>query len=183
MIRRIALVLALMVSSLPAISQTASGNATVLMSDISPPFISSAGRLWVVSHSGVSNYAVLFSDDNGTSWSSYVALPPLGMLPGSIFVHPSGNIYIAESSASCKNARVIRVDPLKNVSTAQYLDPGATVLPWGWSMDSQGNLYAGEYGWSASSDPSCGQQRNVNISCVYKVADSSGAPTGADKTT
>ena len=152
-------------------------NSTVLLNNTSPAFIED-GRLWAVhSPTGSGPYQLVYSDNEGDNWTTHATLSEMSRPPSSLFVHPvNGDIYIAEAQGNdCRNARIFRVPDAGGMPVrVRYLDPGATVLPWGWSLDGQNNLFAAEYGWSSQGAVDCGQTRNFNTSYVFRIADGSG---------
>jgi hypothetical protein len=144
------------------------------------PFIENSTTIWSVQ--GTGPYNVVYSHDNGDSWQTLTQMDSdVTQLPASLFVHPSGNIFISESVDMTDPqplARILRLNRQSLAfSTQVTLDPYAMVLPWGWAMDAQGNLYAGQYGHLTAS---C----NVappTVSYIWKVAGASGNPADNNK--
>lgn len=178
MLARAFAVLLLAFAAAPGVKAiNADQNATVLLNNTSPAFIEGS-RVWAV-HSSTGNapYQLVYSDNNGSNWTVHTTLSELSRPPSSLFVHPvNGDIFIAEAQHNdCRNARIFRVpDAGGSPVRVRYLDPGATVLPWGWSLDGENNLFAAEYGWSSQAAVDCGQTRNFNVSYVFRIADGSG---------
>jgi hypothetical protein len=150
--------------------------------NMSPLFIENANTIWAVQQTTSRRkvvYSVVFSDNYGDSWVKFVQLPStVNKIPRSIFIHPTGHIFIAEDVPIDRSARVYRIDrQTKAITIARYLDPTATIAPWGWACDADGNLYAGQYGFGSLSGAPEGYGPNtkvINISYILKIADIQG---------
>lgn len=174
---------------------TARQNAEIVLEDTSPAFVE-GNRIWVARRKiETGAYTLTYSDNNGDpgTWNDFATLHDINRMPASVFVHPTGHIFVAESQRSdCKNARIFRIDRIATIpnsttpviSVARRLDPGATVYPWGWSLDASNNLFVGEYSWGShiaadtSANPlatDCGLSHHSNAAFILKVANTDGS--------
>lgn len=154
---------------------------------MSPPFIESSQKIWSVREMNppAKDFFLVFSTNNGTNWQTFGSQLPSGLaaLPSSVFVH-AGRIFIAEAPVPCRGARVLSVNlTTQAVSLVRYLDPTATILPWGWTLDGQNNLWAGQYGIPvAAAPPECQSNGPINVSYILQIADSQGNPVASAST-
>lgn len=163
--------------------------AQLMFSNSSPAFISTNNtvpRVWVAtisqSTSGSSQLQIRYSDDEGNNWTLYGTLDCAELQidvsagpPSSIFVHSSGTIFLAErvhTPPDASQAKIWKVSgaPGSNLSAERVvtLDPTATIRPWGWTEDKDGNLYAAQYGFAGLT------HFQTNVSYILKIADSAG---------
>lgn len=161
------------------IAATAGATAVEVGYYMAPVFVENSNKIWTVREiPGLSgNFYLAFSTDHGTTWQTFGGQLPsdLTALPSSLFVH-GGRVLIAEAPVPCRSARVLSVDlTTQAVSTVRYLDPTATILPWGWTLDGEDNLWAGQYGNTiAGAPPECRSNHPLNISYILQIADSQG---------
>ncbi len=163
-------------SQLISINDLPSGEISYYMS---PLFIENAKTIWGVQKNGNYNYTIVYSDNYGQDWNVFVALPfSVEKIPASIYIHSTRHIFIAEDVPPNRSARVFRVDrTTKEITIARYLDPSATISPWGWTSDADGILFAGQYGFGSLSETSEEfglNARALNISYILQIADAQG---------
>ena len=151
----------------------------------SPAFIDDNQKVWAVREipDQSKQFFLISSADFGGTWQTFGSQLPadLNQLPSSVFVY-AGHAFIAEAAKPCGGSRVFSVDlSTQAISTIRWLDPTATILPWGWSLDGAGNLWAGQYGLPMGPDTPGGCQlpRGINVSYVLKIADSLGNAVAA----
>lgn len=165
--------------------------AQLMFSNSTPAFISYNGtspRVWVMtqsqSASNTPQLQVWYSDDEGNSWSVYGTLDCNGLNidvsqgpPASMVVHSSGAIFFSEQ-AHGSPAKIWKVPPPASPGGAlaaqlvTTLDPTASIRPWGWTEDANGNLFAAQYGWAGAT------HYQTNLSYILQVSDPNGAPVG-----
>lgn len=176
--RQFAIAVTLFIALLTSFAMRADTTVTEVGYYMAPVFIENATTIWTVRENpGLSkNFYLAFSTDYGTTWSTFGSQLPsdLAALPSSLFVQ-AGKIFIAEAPVPCKGARLFSVDrTTQQISVVRYLDPNATIRPWGWAVDGQGNLWAGQYG-VRNSPPEC-RANSLNLSYILQIADASGNP-------